>query len=147
MSELGGVAELKEAVADPASFLERLAEASVPIALKLARPQLEPKLKARGLAWEDTAPVFEQLASPGGCLRSSVWILRPASEAAGLLRALRSGRRAGGVMAWRQGEPRERDCWPKSSFCSHWSCFGGGLRRACGCGGEGPGLPRSRPGV
>ena len=64
--DAGGVAKLKEAVADPASFLERLADSSVRMALKLARPQLEPKLKARGLTWEDTAPMFEQLDSHGG---------------------------------------------------------------------------------
>ena len=53
--------ELLEALADPGEFLTSLAESSIPIALKLARPKLEPELKRHGLTWEDAVPIFETL--------------------------------------------------------------------------------------
>ena len=56
-----------EALGDPEGFLEKLMEKGGPIAKKLLiakiRPKAEPKLKRKGLVWEDVVPVLELVDS------------------------------------------------------------------------------------
>jgi hypothetical protein len=67
LETIDSVTELKEAVADPAGFLERLASAGGPAAKKLAimhlRPPLTPHLHTLGLEWADVVPVLEAIDS------------------------------------------------------------------------------------
>ena len=59
--------ELKAAVEDPMAKLEEMADASKPLALKLAimrlKPKLEPLLRKQGLEWADVVPVLESIDS------------------------------------------------------------------------------------
>ena len=61
------VDEVTAAVQDPESFLEQLAQASHPLAVKIVlsklRPVLEPVLSTHGLTWEDVRPVAELLTA------------------------------------------------------------------------------------
>ena len=56
-----------EALGDPEGFLEKLMEKGGPIAKKMLiakmRPKAEPKLKRKGLVWEDVVPVLESIDS------------------------------------------------------------------------------------
>jgi hypothetical protein len=67
LETIDSVAELKDAVAEPEAFLERLAEASGPAAKKLVimhlKPKLEPYLRKTGLEWADVVPVLETIDS------------------------------------------------------------------------------------
>ena len=59
--------EIREAIANPQGFLERLADGSTLSAKRmlvtLARPQLEPHLTKAGLTWEDVVPALELIES------------------------------------------------------------------------------------
>jgi hypothetical protein len=67
LEEVDSIDELKDAVADVGSFLEKLANASGPAAKKLAimhlKPPLEPHLAKHGLEWSDVVPVLEAIDS------------------------------------------------------------------------------------
>jgi hypothetical protein len=67
LEEVDSIDELKEAVADPSGFLERLLNAGGSAAKKLAimhlKPKLVPHLAKQGLEWADVVPVLEEVDS------------------------------------------------------------------------------------
>jgi predicted protein tyrosine phosphatase len=67
LETIDSVEELKDAMADPMGKLTRMAEASVPLAKKLAimrlKPELEPQLHEQGLEWADVVPALETIDS------------------------------------------------------------------------------------
>jgi predicted protein tyrosine phosphatase len=67
LEEVESIDELKEAVVDVGSFLERLVNARGLAAKKLAivhlKPPLEPHLAKHGLEWSDVVPVLEEVDS------------------------------------------------------------------------------------
>jgi len=69
LDELDTVEELQQLVEDPQQFMDRIVKKSGPIAKKWAMAQLkkllEPKLKQKGLQWDDMLIVIERLDEPG----------------------------------------------------------------------------------
>jgi hypothetical protein len=67
LETIDSVEELKDAMADPMDKLTKMAEASVPLAKKLAimrlKPELEPQLRKTGLEWADVVPALETIDS------------------------------------------------------------------------------------
>jgi hypothetical protein len=67
LEEVDSLEELKAAIAEPAAFLKRLAEAAGPAAKKMAimrlKPALEPHLRKQGLEWADAVLVLEEVDS------------------------------------------------------------------------------------
>ena len=57
----------QQIIEDPEAFLQSLAEAAGPYAMRLAlvklRPKLEPAMMRHGLTWQDAVPAFELLDS------------------------------------------------------------------------------------
>ena len=70
LNELGSVADVEEAAADPKAFLERLLRAAGPAAVRLAiskaRPKIQQYLRPLNVRWADVRPVLEKLATAAG---------------------------------------------------------------------------------
>merc|ERR1719253_5107 len=61
LEQVDTVEEVEQAIEDPEAFFKGLMNSSIPLAVKLMRPKLEPRLKKRGFEWADIAPLLEQV--------------------------------------------------------------------------------------